>query len=64
MLIDFVTSLSLSIDWKKVKYNVILIIVDQLTKIIYYKLVKTKIDVASPAVIIINMVIKHHGVFK
>lgn len=42
----------------------ILVIVNCLTKMIYYKLVKTTIDVASLAKIIINMVVKYHGFAK
>lgn len=39
----------------------ILVIVNCLTKIVHYKLVKTKIDVDSLAKVIINVIIKHHS---
>lgn len=32
-------------DWKNKTYNIILVIIAQLTKIIYYKLVKIMIDI-------------------
>ena len=59
--IDFVTSLLISIDWKKDSYNSILVIVDQLTKMVYYELVKITINTLRLAEIIIDMVVWYHG---
>ena len=39
-----------------------MVIVDWLTKIVYYKLVKIMIDALGLAKVIINVVIYHHGV--
>ena len=59
--IDFVTSLPISTDWKGDSYNSILVIVDWLTKMIHYKPVKVTIDASGLAEVIINVVIRHHG---
>ena len=40
----------------------ILVIVDRLTKIVYYLLVKVTINVPGLAEVIINVVVRHHGV--
>lgn len=61
---NFVTSFSLSTNWKKNNYNTILIIINQLTKIVYYKQVQTTIKVAGLVEIIINMVVRYYGLFK
>ncbi len=60
MSIDFITSLSISADWRGDSYNSILVIVDQLTKMVYYELVKITIDV--PGLVIIIVVVRHHKV--
>ena len=54
---DFVTGLPLSSDWKGDSYNSILVIVDQLTKIVYYKPVKVTIDAPRLAEVIIDVVV-------
>ena len=48
-------------DWKRDSYDSILVIVDRLTKMVYYKLVKVTINALGLAEIIINMVVRHHG---
>ena len=48
-------------DWKKDSYNSILVIIDQLTKMVYYKLVKIIINTSSFAKIIINIGVRHHS---
>ena len=63
-LIDFVTSLPISTDWKRNSYNVILVIVNWLTKLVYYKPVKINIDTIDLAEVIINMVVWHHGLLN
>lgn len=40
--INFVTGLPVSINWKGITYNFILVIIKQLTKMIDYKLVKVQ----------------------
>ncbi len=59
--INFVTGLPISADWKSDSYDSILIIVDQLTKMVYYVLVKVTIDTPSLAKMIIDMVVCHHA---
>ena len=58
---DFVTGLLVSTNWKSETYDFILIIVDQLTKMVYYELVKLIIDPLSLTQVIINEVKRHHG---
>ncbi len=60
--IDFVTSLPISADWKSDSYDLILVIVDRLTKMVYYEPVKVTINVPDLAKVIINVVVRHHGV--
>ena len=57
---DFVTGLPLSADWKGDSYDSILIIVDQLTKMVYYKPVKVTIDAPGLAEVILDVVVWHH----
>ncbi len=59
---DFVIGLPISANWKNNSYESILIIVDQLTKMVYYKPVKVTIDVPGLAEVIIDVVVHHHGV--
>ena len=50
-----------STDWKGKSYNSILVIVDRLTNIVYYKPVKITINVPRLAEVIIDVMIQHHG---
>ena len=50
-----------STDWKGKSYDSILVIVDKLTKIVYYKPVKITIDALGLAKVIIHVVVRHHG---
>ncbi len=59
---DFVTGFLISADWKGGSYDSILVIVDRLTKMIYYEPVNVTIDAPSLAQVIINVVIRYHGV--
>ena len=59
--IDFVTGLLVLINWKKDSYNSILIIVDWLIKMIHYKPVKITLNALRLAKVIINIVIRYHG---
>ncbi len=61
---DIVTGLLISADWNGDSYNSILVIVDQLTKMVYYKPVKITIDVPGPVEVIIDVVVHHYGVPK
>ena len=58
---DFMIGLSLSADWKDNNYNLILVIVGQLTKIVYYKLVKVTIVALELAEVILDDVVWYHG---
>ncbi len=59
---DFVTGLFISANWKGDSYDLILVIVDRLTKMVYYELVKVTIDASGQAEVIIDVVVCHHGV--
>ncbi len=59
---DFVTSLPISADWKNDSYDSILVIIDRLTTMVYYEPVKVTIDAPGLAKVIINVVVRHHGV--
>ncbi len=59
---DFVTGFPISTNWKGDSYDSILVIVDHLTKMIHYKLVKVMMDASSLAEMIIDVVVCHHGV--
>ena len=61
LLIDFVTDLPILTNWKRDSYNSILVIIDRLTKLIHYKLVKIIINALGLAEIIINVVVRYHG---
>ena len=52
--------LSISTDWKGDNYNLILVIIDQLIKIVYYKLVKVTINTPGLAKVIIDIMVRHH----
>ena len=48
-------------DWKRDSYNSILVIVDRLIKIVHYKPVKVTIDAFDFVKVIIDVVMRHHG---
>ena len=58
---NFVTGLPLFADWKGDSYNPILVIVDRLTKIVYYELVKLTTDALRLAEVIIDIFERHYG---
>ena len=58
---DFVTGLPILTDWKGDNYDLILVVVDWLTKMVYYKSVKVTIDTPGLAEVIINVVVWHYG---
>ena len=61
LLIDFVNGLAVSINWKRDSYNSILVIVNWLTKMVHYKLVKITLNAPKLTKVIIDMVVHHHG---
>ena len=58
---DFVTGLPLFADWRGNNYNLILVIINRLTKMVHYEPVKVTINAPELAEIIINVVVRHHG---
>lgn len=58
---NFLTGLLISTNWKSDSYDIIFIIIDHFTKMVHYKLVKTTIDVANFIEIIIDIVLRYHG---
>ena len=61
LLIDFVTKLPISTNWKDEMYNAILFIVNWLTNMVHHKSVKITINVPDLAEFILNVVIQHYG---
>ena len=58
---DFVTGLLVLTNWKNKSYNSILVIVNMFTKIVYYKSVKITINAPNLAEVIIDVMVRHHG---
>lgn len=56
--------LPLPIDWKDNSNELILVIMDCLTKIIYYKLIKKIIGIVDLVKVIINIMVKQHSLLK
>ncbi len=54
---DFVTGLPVSTNWKDEIYDSILVIVNRLTKMVYYEPVKVTIDAPALAKVIIKAVV-------
>ena len=62
---NFVTGFPISANyWKDDSYNSILVIVNRLTKMVYYKPVKVTIDILGLAKMIIYMFVRHYGVLR
>ena len=61
LLMDFVTGLPVSTNWKGKTYDTILVIVDRLTKMVHYEPVKVTIDASGLAEVIIDVLVRHHG---
>ncbi len=59
---DFVTGLPIFANCKGDSYDSILVIIDRLTKIVYYDPVKVTINAPGLAEVIIDVVLCHHGV--
>ena len=58
---DFVTGLPISTNWKGESYDSILVIVDRLTKMVHYEPVKITIDAPGLAEVILDVIVRHHG---
>ena len=58
---DFVTGLPISTNWKGESYDSILLIVNLLTKMVYYEPVKVTINALGLAKVILDVVIWHHS---
>ena len=54
---DFVIRLPISTDWKEDNYNSILVSIDWLTKMVYYKPIKVIIEASRLVEIILDMVV-------
>ena len=61
---DFVTGLPILTNWKGENYDFILVIVNQLTQIVYYELAKVTIDAVGLAKVILNVVFWHYGLLN
>ena len=57
---DFVTCLPILTNWKRDIYDSILVIIDWLTKMIYYKHIKVTINALGLIEIIINVIVRYH----
>ncbi len=57
---DFVIGLLVFTNWKSDIYNSILVIIDWLTKIILYELVKIIIDTSDLNEVILNVIVQYH----
>ena len=60
-LMNFVTSLPISINWKEDNYDFILVIVNWFTKMVHYKPVKIIINAPGLAKVIIDVIMPYHG---
>ena len=58
---DFITKLPIFTNWKSETYDLILVIIDRLTKIIYYKPIKMIIDTLALVKVIIKIKVWYHG---
>ena len=58
------TNLPISASWKSDSYNSILVIVNRLTKMVYYESIKITINALDLAGVIINVIIRYHGVLE
>lgn len=58
---DFVIGLSVLTNWIGENHNSILVIVNWLTKMVYYKSVKVTINTPGLVDVILNVVIQHYS---
>ena len=64
LLLDFIIGLPISTNWKDDNYDFILVIVDQLTKMVHYKPVKVTINAPGLAEVIPDMVVWYYGLLN
>lgn len=57
---DFITRFLIFINWKDKIDDSILVIIDQLIKIVYYQPVKVIINTLAQGKVIIEMIVQHH----
>lgn len=57
---DFVIGLPIFTTWKGNSYDSIFVIIDRLTKMVYYKQMQITIDRPGVAKIIIDIIIQYH----
>ena len=55
------TGIPISTNWKGDSYDSILVIIDWPTKMVHYKLVMITINAPGLAEVIIDVVVRHHG---
>ena len=60
----FLTDLLILADWRSDNYDLILVIVNQLTKMIHCDLIKVTINILSLIKVIINMIVCYHRVLE
>lgn len=58
---DFVTDFPISTDWKGNSYDLIVVIVHRLTKMVHYELVKVTIYAPRLGKMILDVVVRHYG---
>ena len=58
---DFIIRSSVLTNWKEENYDFILVIVDLLTKMVYYEPVKVTINALELAEVILDEIVWHHG---
>ena len=61
---DFVIGLPISTNWKGKSCDSILVIIDELTKMVLYELVKVTINTLALDEVILNVVIQHYGIYN
>lgn len=59
--VDYVTGLPISANWKSNTYDSILVIVNWLTEMVYYKPVKITLDALGLAEVLLDVVLQYHG---
>ena len=57
---NFLTELLILTDWKSESYNLILVIINQLTKIVYYKPIKIITNTLGLTKVKIDVVVRHY----
>lgn len=61
---DFVTKLPILLNWKGKTYDSIFVIINRLSKLIYYKPVKVTIDTSALAEVITKMLVWYYGLLN